>query len=302
MKWSDFSKIAKKCDSFYIFIGEERVLMDEMISKMGIPRKTVDSIDSLIEKYRAKDLFGNRNVLVYKGSDIDENVVNSLLDGEGGLHKAIIILDKLDKRGKAYKALGKTTDRVVEFDKLTPSQLVDRIRKMDERYTLQLATILAFNCNLDLGRVNSEVNKLKAHGGELTDKLIYDMVTPYAEDVIFDMVGAVGDKDIESVYAYMEDLKIIKESPVVVLFNLYRTFRNLLIVQGYSKLSPDEVASKTGMNPRAVWAIKKQIGKFSIERLVGILKILEDADRGIKMGKYDPDLILQKVLLDILGN
>lgn len=301
MKASDFSKLMKqdKLDSFYIFTGSERCRMTKCIKALKYEKVVkVSSLETLIKLYSSNDIFGGKKLLVYEGEDLCEQTLTSLQRKSQNM--AIVLMKTVDKRKKIFKGL----KNVIEFDKPSEGTLfrvVDDILGVELEESI-VSTIIS-RCNADLGRVENECNKLRVHldlGNTITKELIDDNITPNTEDVAFELVNAIVRRDKSRAIHLIQKLYITKESPVVILLLLYRQFRNIVIIQGYKNDAPKDIAMKTGLNVNMIYAIRNNIGKFTMSELVKILDILNSTDVRIKRGAMDMYIGLELAVMRIL--
>lgn len=289
----------KNLKKLYLLHGSEKTLIKRYLQEIDPDYKRVETIEDALVKVNSANLFGKDYTYVLMGqSDIDDRAVEVLLEANFK-HRLILVFDAIDKRKSIFKKLESVS---VEFNKLSAKELVPYINEILNKEVSGVAgEVIAERCNCDLGRVELECDKLNMLGVPLTDKLIDEIITPYPEDVIFEMVNAVAIKRKKLAYDCLEDLIELKTSPVVILTLLYRNFRSILQVQGYSAYDPLEVAAKTGMVIGQVYAVKRIIGVFSMQQLLDILRLLQDADVSIKTGKMSMTMALQTTLLNILS-
>lgn len=298
----EFSKLLKKGNlaSFYIFAGEEKSRILRCIKAIKSYKEVkVSSIDTLVKMYISNDIFGDRKLLIYEGEDLCEQTL-SILQQESR-NMAIIIMKSIDKRKKIYKTL----TNVVEFGKMSESGLT---RVLDDALGVELDPNLVnkviTRCSGDLGRVENEGKKLRNLvdlGVPITKEVIEEQIAPTSEEVAFDLVNAIVTRDKVRAIHLINELHITKENPVVILLLLYRQFRNILIIQGYKDETPKEIAMKTGLSVGLIYAIKGNIGRFSMSQLGKILELIYEADTKIKKGQLDMTIGLDLVAIKILA-
>lgn len=287
---------AGKLKNFYIFTGEERGHMNMVLSQIDPTYVRADSFESILSRLSSKGLFKVANTFVIHNDKKALDVGLEKLKGAINVGRVILIYDTIDSRMKFFKD---AKDDIYEFKKLTASQLSAIVRQLIP-CSKEIADLISQRCNMNLLRVTSECDKL-LNLGRWEAEDVKDLITPEAEDVIFDMINAVVSRDSSKAFGYYEDLKERKESPIKIISLLYTSFKNTLIVQGLNKLSPTEISASTGLTAWQIGSVKRFIGRFDNARLLNILKILQGTEVAMKTGRIDIDLGMDWLLLEILG-
>ena len=117
----------------------------------------------------------------------------------------------------------------------------------------------------------------------------------------FLFVDAVVDGDLEKSFELLNDLKIMKVEPTIILSLLARDFRIMLQIKTLQKEEKREyeILSKLGLQD---WQLNKYLTKifpFKIKELESILIKIADIDLSIKTGKVDKYTALELFILDI---
>lgn len=156
--------------------------------------------------------------------------------------------------------------------------------------------------NFDL--TMNEVEKIMLFYNE-SDYVKYEDVVNIATKSIntnnFLFVDAVVDGDLEKSFELLNDLKIMKVEPTIILSLLARDFRIMLQIKTLQKEEKREyeILSKLGLQD---WQLNKYLTKifpFKIKELESILIKIADIDLSIKTGKVDKYTALELFILDI---
>lgn len=288
-----------KAKKLYIFYGNENYMIRMYLNKLDEKFVRVGTLEQAMTLVNTVDMFArDKTYVVYMESEIPDEAIEVLMNAKFK-HRLVLVVDAVDKRKAVFKKLDNC---MVEFKKLQAGQLVKFIQDLlGADLSKEVAETIADRSNCDISRIELECDKLVRVGKPLTMMLVNDLVTPYPEDVVFDMINAVAKRQKTLAYKYYQDLIQLKTSPVAILTLLYRNFRGVLLVQGYAGMEAREVAAKTGMVIGQVYAIKNLVGAFTMQQLLDIMVEIEEADEGIKTGKYGLDMALEMVLLEILG-
>ena len=156
--------------------------------------------------------------------------------------------------------------------------------------------------NFDL--TMNEVDKIMLFYNE-SDYVKYEDVVNIAAKSIntnnFLFVDAVVDGDLEKSFELLNDLKIMKVEPTIILSLLARDFRIMLQIKTLQKEEKREyeILSKLGLQD---WQLNKYLTKifpFKIKELESILIKIADIDLSIKTGKVDKYTALELFISDI---
>lgn len=285
---------AGKVRNLYIFVGTERGMMDLYFRKIGKHIVKANKFTDIIPKLTGGRLFNQKTTYVIRD---DEELVKQdidLLKLIGG-NTVILCYASIDGRSKFQK---RWKNYMVEFEKLGESQLASFITK-ELDVSNELAYTIARNSNNDFSRVELEVDKLKRLD-EITFDVVYDVVVPSPEDVVFDMVKYVTQGKALPVFDCFKELMAGGESPIKIISLLYTSFRNIMLVQGMADSSDKDIGAKTGLNPWHIKHIREQTNYYTLNVLLAILRLIQGAEFGIKTGKIEQDVAMEKLLIDIL--
>ena len=218
----------------------------------------------------------------------------------------IHLLTTVDKRTKFYKAY---KDVICDFERLSDSMLKKYILKeikLSERNLQRLIDI----CEHDYGRILLEIDKIYSfmqyaveHGksvshdecfiGLIEDGTIYE--PPY--DAIFDLVGAILDRDVNRTFNLLQQSYAVGEATMVMLSVLYNNAKALLQVQTYKG---NEITKATGLTGWQIKNVKPYVGRYSENELIYIVQLCQRLESGIKTGRIEEEFVMQYLLTHIL--
>jgi DNA polymerase III delta subunit len=157
---------------------------------------------------------------------------------------------------------------------------------------------------VDLWQLSNELAKLAAYakGNSVTTDMIDDIVTPNNEVESWDIVNALGERDIKKAFLkieqfYSDDSSDDKAKSIQLNALLAEQFRNILMIQDFQKQRiPDAVIlSKTGWKSGRLFVIKKLASKFKTAQLMSVLNKLEHLDIELKTSGIPGQVILQLI-------
>ncbi len=137
-----------------------------------------------------------------------------------------------------------------------------------------------------------EMDKLTLYvgmGGEITPKLVAELVPKSVEQNVFALTEKVVKKDIAGAMQILDGLFTQQEEPIKLLALLVSQFRLLhqvkeLQQRGYGQ---NQIASHIGVHPYRVKLAMNQTKFFSFEELKKVIMELAEADYSMKTGKMD---------------
>ena len=249
-------------DEPYLVLQAKHMLKNAMIKEgdtMNYAAFTDGKIDlnTLQELAFTYPFFSEKRLLLLDGTGIlktgkDEFV--SIMENMPETTCIIICEPEVDKRSKVYKWI-KKNGYVGEFLKKNQTEKVllrwiaallgkekKQIRENNARYFLQ-------KTGDDMFQIKNEIDKLIAYAGdreEITQADIDAVASGEVQDKIFDLVDAIARKNKAAALSYYNDLILLKEPPMHILFLIVRQYRILHIIANMRGLrKPDDAIAKT---------------------------------------------------------
>lgn len=302
--------------NYLIFAGDEWKVQELYIQQIAkITGKEIKQIDSVAEIYhQVKNRSFVKNTVIYKVRDDKELITNEKLqkniESVLGDNILIHILTNVDKRTKFYKSF---KDSIIIFERLSDSMLKKYILKEIKLSESDLERLIDI-CEHDYGRILLEIDKIKWYqrstidgqwdGVEmlcthdcfrnlLKDGTIYE--PPY--DAIFDLVDAILGRKVNKAFDLLQQSYDVGEATMVMLSVLYNNAKALLQVQTYKG---DKITQGTGLTGWQIKNVKHNVGKYSEEELIYIVRLVQKLESGIKTGKMEDEFAMQYLLTHIM--
>lgn len=301
-------------DSFYIWDVEEaataKVYRDMIAQKAGAKVSYVDTISDVFSKARQKSLIKSRMLyVIINDKEFLKNEKAWTALGNGRDLKDDIVIFYYTESDKRLKFWKNYKDRVVEFTRLDDRILEKQIQKempLSEEGCHKLIEI----CEGDFSRIQLELDKLRSWLDRVDptgDDWSYDKGLDYLiefgaiykqpQDAIFDFTSAVLDRKPKRAYNLLEQSHAIGEPNMRLITVLYNNFRALLQVQ---TCGSNDISKSTGLNGFQIKNVKPFIDRYSDEELEDALRILREAEVGIKTGRVADDVSMDYCLVNIL--
>ena len=296
-----------RLDNLYIFVGEEIGLMNLYIGKMSNEAHRVDSVAGVWKRLTSRGLQGGKPFYVVRDDKefLQAEKVWSVAEKMIKYGTLVLLYTNLDKRSRFYKEF---ESRIVTFDKMTRAQLVKFVMSqfpfeiMEEN-----AEYLCEACGDDYTQISNEIDKLirlmsggQGYPNRMQFKKTVDEVVrapKYADT--FSMANHVMQYNAKQAVEQMQFLLDNGESGIGMITVLYNNFRNAVQVLS-STASAKEISEKYGIHIAAVTNILNNFD-YSVSGAIKAMRILQDAESGIKNGKYAEDKAPMIALCRILN-
>lgn len=292
--------------NFYIFIGDEIGLQNLYLKQFG-EYKRVDTVSDILNKLTTRGFGfnkGTKEVYVVR-DDLDFLNNKHLEENIKQLEKAklgtlIVQITTANKKAAWYKTWNYY---VVEFKKLTPTQLIHQIQHYNLTTDKKTLEYFVNACNNDYTTIINEIdkyNRLKAVGvyKEFTMATLIDLMPVKYNYTVFDLVDMILSNNYKAINV-LDYLLSQNSNSLGILSLLYKNVSMAILVIGHK--GQQGITEKTGL---PYWQIKKILNntKISPGGLLAALRFIQQYDNGIKSGKYSPEVGVQCCILNILNS
>jgi DNA polymerase III subunit delta len=290
---------AGQLQNLYIFTGDEKEVLRRYIKRVDENAQTVESVSSLWKHLSSKGLFnkGDKTFVLYNDKEITEMKVKEIVRFVGS-HTLILVFDSIDKRKTFFK---QSESFITVFEKFNEQQL-SSIVQSKLKTSDELSQVIAKYSNNEVSRLELEIDKLKHLDAEITLELVNELISAPIEDRIFEMIDSVAKKQKVRAFDLFYDLMEMKESPIKIVSLLYSKFKQVFLVQSYFSLNNAELAGRTGLTFYQVNFARDLAGNFSNDKLIHILKNIQQTEVEMKTGQVDINLGMNALLVEILND
>lgn len=212
---------------------------------------------------------------------------------------------EVDRRSRLFKAV-RDKGSVTEFplqDENTLGRWIagmaakekKRIADRDIRYFME-------KTGTDMANIKTELEKLFCYAIDkevITQEDMDAICTRRVTNQIFDMIGAVADKNQKKALALYYDLLALKEPPMRILFLIARQFNLLMQVKEYRAKGYDNrtIAERTGLRSFIVGKYLAQAAHFEKDTLREAVSACVEAEESVKTGKLDDRMSVELLIL-----
>lgn len=215
--------------------------------------------------------------------------------------------DNTDGRSALLKKI-KTAGIFIDFKYFTPAQLTNwAIKKFAAagfNVTPDTASHLVFSCDDGMYNLENEINKLISYCSAkqtVTDGDIDKVVRKSLQSRVFAMTDAITAKRPSQAYQMLNELKVYKESPIMIIALLGRQIAMLLKTSALLESGRhDSVASALGVKPFIARKYTDIARGSSSTALSRALKLCLDADYMIKSGRMEEWAAVETLMAKIM--
>ena len=284
--------LQKSIRSVYLLLGPEEylcsqafnILKGKILSPEGadfdysVFAAGQSPIDEILGSANVFPMISKRRLVVVRDAeelkDADIETLINALPNISTRSTVIFAALELDHRKKFYKNF-REQYCVCEFPKLKDAALERWAESYLQKRGFRLASssikrIVELVCS-DLQSVSSELEKLMLYAGDakiIPDAAIEDLVRASRQQGIFDLIGAVSQRDRNSALKSLANLLGMGEHPLVVVTMLARHCRQMLIAKE---------SIQKGISSRDI-GVAAQIPPFILDKFLRQVRGVENAD------------------------
>jgi len=308
----------------YLINGDSYLLINEKINEIIKDNKNITVIDmglnTLEEVILEAGYFSMfdeekyiivRNANFFGTSKLNDNDTEKLINYLNNPNDKTIIIficnEKIDARKKITKII-KENYALITIPTLKYYEIENRVgeyfKKHDFKIDNETIKYIVQNGLNNYDMIMSEVDKIILYYKEPTT-IKYEDVTKIVSKSIntnnFLFVDAIVDNDLEKSLDLLNDLKIMKVEPTILISLIARDFRIMLNIK---KMHEDNIREYEIMSELNLqdWQLEKYLKKifpYKIKELENILTKLAQLDLNIKSGKIDRFIGLELFIIDI---
>lgn len=266
------------------------------------------SVGEIIDLAETLPFFAERRLIVLENTQLFKSGGEQLadyLEERAESTYFLFVEPETDKRSKLYRTV-KAKGSIVEFGTQDEDTLIKwvmgMVKKEGKNISANNLRYLLEKTGTDMENIRKETEKLFCYlldKDVITREDIDEICTKQISGHIFDMIGAIADKQQEKALALYYDLLALKEPPMRILFLIAKHFNQLLQVKDlYKKGFADKaVAERVGIPPFAIRKYITQAGRFSMEELRGAVEACVQAEEDIKTGRVNDTLSVELLIV-----
>ncbi|MBN1366800.1 MAG: DNA polymerase III subunit delta [Dehalococcoidales bacterium] len=181
-----------------------------------------------------------------------------------------------------------------------------RVAQSGGKISMPSVALMAKLVGNDLWAMANEIDKLTlyANGKFIEEKDIKATVSHAQETSVFAMVDAILENSSGLAEELLQQLMERGATPTYLLWMLHRQIRFIVLSKELlaRKKSKLDIQTILGLSDYPLQKTLEQAGKYSIPRLKQFYEKLLDTDMAIKTGKYDGELALNILVVELCGS
>jgi DNA polymerase-3 subunit delta len=310
--------------SIYLLTGEEpffiqqiltrfrEKVLDEAARDFNYDQFQGESIDPEQVTMTAKTfpVFSPRRLVIIQNADLikdERELLLSYIETPCDTTVLLFIATKPDMRKKLFVAL-KKKGTVIQCAPLSDQALPGWITQEGKRRGISLSEEATWHLKERLGNdlflIQQEIDKFALHSPdkkEVSLDMVQQLIAGGRSHSIFELVRAVGEKDLKSSLALLSSLIEEGEHPLFILTMLTRQWRLMAMAREGIDAGKSETAvgRKVPMPPSLLPPFFKQLRNWKSSDIRRAFDLSLAADSQLKGGKQSAPQILEMLLFDL---
>jgi len=311
-------------DPAYLFVSTEPLLLNEAVDNLrdrAVPMESRDlnylvmygwdaEIGTVIEFLQTMPFLADRRMLVIREIQKfpDWKKLLDYLKDPNPVSCLVMTSSELRKKDAAYRSISKhstVSELKKPYTNALPGWVVKRFSEAGKTIDHDLARLLVMIAGSDLSSLSTEVQKVVLHAGErdVIEKADLDASLPGGVETIFSLLDAIGDGDGPQAMICLKRLMESGAAPEQLVHMLARHYRQLIRGDAFVKsgMTPADAAGKLGIRyPGLQKKFARQLGRANNRDIESDMERLSVTDRLLKTSPIPQDVVMEKLLLDLL--
>lgn len=229
----------------------------------------------------------------------------------------VFVAAKPDMRKKLFSTLkkkGVVISCPTLYDNEVPQWIAQEGQKRGLHFSKEALWYLKEHLGNNLFSIQQEIDKLALHlsGGGTADSLppgkreisieaVQQVIADGRSHSIFELVGAVGEKNTKTALRLLTELLAEGERPLFILTMLIRQWRIMALAKEALDAGKTEsaAAKKVPMPPRLLTPFFQQLKRWKSREIRQAFDLSLAADSQLKGGRQSPSFVLEALILDL---
>lgn len=285
---------------------KEAVAGDDTMNYNYFEGKGLD-VNELISLSDTMPFFSDKRLIIIEDSGFFKTSSEALADFLPMIPDTTCIVfveDAVDKRNRLFKKV-KELGHAAEMKRQDSAQLArwagTILAQNGRKITGSSMNLFLERTGDDMENIRMELEKLISYtmGSDVvTTEDVEAVTTVQVTNKIFDMVNAIVTRKTRLAMDLYEDLLMLKEPPMRILFLIARQFNQLLLVKEMTAKGTDRgtIASKLKIPPFVAGKVSAQAGAFTREQILSYVKGCVEAEEAVKTGKMNDRMAVELLI------
>ena len=265
-------------------------------------------VNELISMADTMPFFADKRMILVEDSGFFKSAADALTEYLPNMPDTtclVFVEEAVDKRSRLYKKV-KEMGHAAEMKRQDAAQLsrwaASILAQNGRKITSATMDLFLEHTGDDMENIRMELEKLISYtmGSDvITSKDVEDVTTVQVTNKIFDMVTAIVTGKTKRAMDLYEDLLMLKEPPMRILFLIARNFNQLLQIrellsEGAGK---DVIASRLKVPPFVAGKMIPQAKSFSKEQILSYVTGCVEAEEAVKTGRLSDRLAVELLIV-----
>ena len=285
---------------------KEAILGDDTMNYHYFEGKGLN-LSEIISLADTMPFFGERRLIMLEDSGLLKSGGDELAEYLPQMPEStcmIFVESEVDKRCRLYKAVTKI-GYAAQLDHQDSAQLArwaaGILKQEGKQISGQVMELFLLKAGEDMENIRSELEKLISYtlGRQvITAQDVEDICTTQVTNKIFDMITAISSRKTRQAMELYEDLLILREPPMRILFLIARQFNQLLMVRDMmgKNIGRGEMASKLKLPPFVVGKMTVQAKAFSRDQILSYVSLCVEMEEEVKLGKLSDRMAVELLI------
>ena len=322
----------KRFSPCYLLSGEEPFLVQTLLQHFREKAVDAAAIDFNYDQFRGEEVdaeevlliaqtfpvFSARRLLIVLNADQmtdNREALPAYLENPCETTVLVFVAAKPDMRKKIFSALKKKGVVIAcppLYDNEVPQWIAQEGRKRGLRFSKEALWYLKEHLGNDLFSIQQEIDKLSLHlsaaadspssgATEISIEAVQQVIADGRSHSIFELVGAVGEKNIKTALRLLTELLAEGERPLFILTMLIRQWRIMALAKEELDAGKAEsaAAKKVPMPPRLLPPFFQQLKRWQGREIQKAFDLSLAADSQLKGGRQSASFVLEALILDL---
>lgn len=266
------------------------------------------SIGEVIDQAETLPFFAQKRLIMIENSGFFKSGGDALADYLKEPAPAayfVFVETEMDKRSRLYKTVqskGCAVEFAVQDETTLKRWILGMVKKENKKISEQTLEFFLDKTGTDMENIRREIEKLFCYcldKDAITAADIDAVCTRRLGNHIFDMVGAIADKQQKKALELYYELLAQKEPPMRIMFLIARQFNLLLQVKelrgkGYSNKI---IGEKVGLPGFVAGKYVTQVSRFKTEEIRDALKVCVETEEAVKTGRMNETMGVEMLII-----
>lgn len=266
------------------------------------------SIGEVIDQAETLPFFAEQRLIMVENSGFFKSGGEALADYLKEPAPAayfVFVETEVDKRSRLYKAVqakGCAVEFAVQDETTLKRWILGMVKKENKKISGQALDFFLDKTGTDMENIRREIEKLFCYCLDreaITASDIDAVCTKRLSNHIFDMVGAIADKQQKKALELYYELLAQKEPPMRIMFLIARQFNLLFQVKelrgkGYSNKT---IGEKVGLPGFVAGKYVTQASRFRTEEIRDALEVCVETEEAVKTGRMNETMGVEMLII-----